>query len=79
MTLLASLCDEFVALELGAAICKGSPEEVLADLRVTSSYLGTDEVAIERSGTSGAARERAGQRPALRRSRRGHPLSAGYA
>ena len=39
---LASVCDELVALELGAVICRGSPQEVLDDPRVIASYLGTD-------------------------------------
>jgi ABC-type branched-subunit amino acid transport system ATPase component/ABC-type branched-subunit amino acid transport system permease subunit len=52
MALLAELCDELVALELGAVIAQGPPAEVLAHPRVIASYLGTDEAAINRSGPS---------------------------
>lgn len=51
MPLLAGVCDTMVALELGAVIAVGTPEEVLANDRVIASYLGTDDVAINRSGS----------------------------
>ncbi len=51
MALLSSLCDEFVALEQGTVIAGGSPEQVLADHRVITSYLGTNEDVVHRSGT----------------------------
>jgi len=51
MPLLSSICDTMVALELGAVIAEGPPDEVLAHPRVIESYLGTDESAINRSGT----------------------------
>jgi branched-chain amino acid transport system ATP-binding protein len=50
MALLSNLCDEFVALEQGRVIARGTPEEVLADPAVVASYLGTDEDVIHRSG-----------------------------
>jgi len=50
MPLLSAICDELVALELGAVIARGTPAEVLAHPRVIDSYLGTDEAAINRSG-----------------------------
>jgi ABC-type branched-subunit amino acid transport system ATPase component len=50
MPLLAGVCDRMVALELGAVIASGTPDEVLADDRVIASYLGTDTAAIQRSG-----------------------------
>ncbi|MFN8051185.1 MAG: ATP-binding cassette domain-containing protein [Acidimicrobiales bacterium] len=52
MALLRSMCDEMVALELGAVIARGTPEEVLANERVISGYLGTDSTAIERSDSA---------------------------
>ncbi|HYD09253.1 MAG TPA: ATP-binding cassette domain-containing protein [Acidimicrobiales bacterium] len=66
MPLLSAICDEMVALELGGVIARGTPTEVLAHPRVIESYLGTDEAAINRSGTTpsdGAAKKR---RPARR-------------
>jgi len=52
MPLLSGLCDRLVALDLGAVIATGEPNEVLADPAVISSYLGTDQTAINRSGVS---------------------------
>ena len=50
MALLAAISDRMVALELGAVIAEGTPDEVLANDRVVASYLGTDAAAINRSG-----------------------------
>ena len=52
MPLLSSICDELVALETGAVIARGTPEHVLSHPAVIESYLGTDESAINRSGTA---------------------------
>ena len=52
MPLLTSICDEMVALELGAVIARGTPTEVLDHPRVIASYLGTDDAAINRSGAT---------------------------
>jgi branched-chain amino acid transport system ATP-binding protein len=51
MPLLQSICDRMVALETGSVIAEGTPKEVLNHPRVIESYLGTDEAAINRSGS----------------------------
>ena len=50
MALLSSLCDGLVALEQGAVIAWGEPDDVLADHRVVASYLGTEHHLVQRSG-----------------------------
>jgi branched-chain amino acid transport system ATP-binding protein len=50
MPLITGISDEIVALELGAVVTRGTPEEVLADERVVSAYLGGDIDVIQRSG-----------------------------
>ena len=52
MPMLSGLCDRLVALELGAVIAEGTPDEVLSHPAVIASYLGTDETAIARSGAT---------------------------
>ncbi|HEY1832139.1 MAG TPA: MFS transporter [Acidimicrobiales bacterium] len=55
MAMISSLCQRLVALELGAVIAQGSPDEVLAHPKVVASYLGTDADMVQRSGQSVAA------------------------
>ncbi|MGB6058377.1 MAG: ATP-binding cassette domain-containing protein, partial [Microthrixaceae bacterium] len=50
MPMLSGLCDRLVAMELGTVIASGVPADVLEHPAVISSYLGTDESAINRSG-----------------------------
>jgi branched-chain amino acid transport system ATP-binding protein len=50
MALLSSLCDGFIALEQGGVIDGGTPGQVLSDPRVITSYLGTNEDVVHRSG-----------------------------
>jgi branched-chain amino acid transport system ATP-binding protein len=55
MPLLRTICDDMVALELGAVIAQGTPSEVLEHPAVIESYLGTDDSAINRSGARALA------------------------
>src|SRR5204862_1266532 len=52
MPLLMGLCDRVYALEAGTVIAEGTPDEIRHNPRVVASYLGTEERAITRSGTS---------------------------
>jgi len=63
MALLSSLCDGFVALEQGAIIAGGTPAQVLSNPRVISSYLGTNEDVVHRSGGRRASSSYSGGRP----------------
>ena len=51
MPLITSISDELLALELGRVVTRGVPEVVVHDPAVISSYLGTTEAVISRSGT----------------------------
>jgi ABC-type branched-subunit amino acid transport system ATPase component/ABC-type branched-subunit amino acid transport system permease subunit len=51
MPLLMGLCDRIYAMVAGRVISSGTPQEVREDPQVIASYLGTDEVAVTRSGT----------------------------
>jgi ABC-type branched-subunit amino acid transport system ATPase component/predicted MFS family arabinose efflux permease len=62
MPLITSVSDRMIALELGHPIAEGTPEEVIADDRVVSSYLGGDLAAIQRSGSKEPAPAGGGRR-----------------
>jgi ABC-type branched-subunit amino acid transport system ATPase component len=55
MPMLMNLCDRVYAMDVGRVIAVGTPEEIRANPLVVSSYLGTDERAIGRSGRKGRA------------------------
>ena len=76
MALLSSLCDGIVALEQGAVIAGGTPAQVLSDARVISSYLGTNEDVVHRSGRRGTTSSYSGVAP---RSGDGHAGVSGPA
>jgi ABC-type branched-subunit amino acid transport system ATPase component len=50
MPLITGISDRMIALELGHPIAEGTPDEVINDPRVVSSYLGGDMAVINRSG-----------------------------
>jgi ABC-type branched-subunit amino acid transport system ATPase component/predicted MFS family arabinose efflux permease len=51
MPLITSVSDRMLALELGQVLVEGPAAEVIGHPRVVSSYLGTTETVIQRSGT----------------------------
>ncbi len=73
MPLITSISDRMIALDLGAVITDGTPDEVVNHPQVVASYLGTDETVIARSGDgrsangNGATSERRARRTAARR------------
>ena len=62
MPLITTISDELVALELGAVIARGTPDEVINDPKVVEGYLGGSEEVIQRSGRRGtrSAKKRSG-------------------
>ena len=50
LPLLSAVSDRMIAMDLGAVIAQGSPEEVVHDPSVVASYLGDNQSAIARSG-----------------------------
>ena len=54
MPMVMSISDRIYCLEAGTVIAEGTPEEVRHNPAVIASYLGTDERAIQRSGTAAA-------------------------
>ena len=63
MPLITSVSDEIIALELGEVVVRGTPQEVITNPRVVSSYLGGDIDVINRSGASTASRAAPKKRP----------------
>ena len=68
MPLITSVADEIVALDLGAVVTRGTPTEVVNHPHVVSSYLGTREEIVARSGTVTTAPPSGGRRRPRRRS-----------
>ncbi|HMC53310.1 MAG TPA: ATP-binding cassette domain-containing protein, partial [Acidimicrobiales bacterium] len=71
MPLITSVSDEIIALDLGAVVTRGTPEEVTSDPRVIESYLGGDVTVIQRSGSVGSVEEQPAKASVSRASRTG--------
>jgi branched-chain amino acid transport system ATP-binding protein len=52
LPLLGQISDRMIALDLGRVVAEGTPTEVVEHPAVVASYLGTDEAAITRSGST---------------------------
>ena len=52
LPLILAISDRIYCLEAGQVIVEGEPEDVRTNPRVVSSYLGTDERAIQRSNAT---------------------------
>ena len=70
MPLITSLSDSIVALELGRVVLQDTPDTVLADPRVVSSYLGGDLSTVQRSGGTPVEQSPLEPAPRPRRPRR---------
>jgi ABC-type branched-subunit amino acid transport system ATPase component/ABC-type branched-subunit amino acid transport system permease subunit len=58
MPLLMGLCDRVYAMDSGHVVAEGTPDEIRNDPVVVASYLGTEEIAIGRSGPTSPPRPR---------------------
>ncbi|MDX6273224.1 MAG: hypothetical protein QOJ92_434 [Frankiales bacterium] len=65
--MIRNLADQVLCMHLGAVIAQGVPDDVLSRPAVVASYLGVDEVAVERSG-AGVAPSRPARKAPPRRS-----------
>jgi ABC-type branched-subunit amino acid transport system ATPase component/branched-subunit amino acid ABC-type transport system permease component len=54
MPLLMGLCDRVYAMETGTVIAEGTPTQIRENPLVISSYLGSSETAVRRSGSTAA-------------------------
>ncbi|HUP85470.1 MAG TPA: MFS transporter [Acidimicrobiales bacterium] len=70
MPLITGVADRIVALDLGSVVTIGRPDEVVNHPAVVSSYLGTTDAVINRSGASTATNSN-GNGTSSRRRRRG--------
>ncbi|MEO7428232.1 MAG: ATP-binding cassette domain-containing protein, partial [Acidimicrobiales bacterium] len=72
MPLICGISDELLALELGAVVARGVPDDVIHDPRVIEGYLGGDQAVIQRSdaeptrGSDGSSRTKARRRTPLK-------------
>ena len=77
MPLITGISDRLVALELGAVVAIGTPQEVVTNARVVEGYLGSNEATIMRSGSGSGKSDATEELPATRRRRT--PVKAGDA
>jgi branched-chain amino acid transport system ATP-binding protein len=70
MPLIRSISDQIIALDLGAVVTQGTPDDVLTNPHVVSSYLGGDLNVINRSGAEGETAANADSVPKKRPPRR---------
>jgi len=78
MPLITGISDRLIALELGAVVAIGTPQEVVTNPRVVEGYLGSNEATIMRSG-SGSSGSSGSSGDAKPRPRRRTPVKAGDA
>jgi ABC-type branched-subunit amino acid transport system ATPase component len=69
MPLITAVSDEMIALELGAVVVRGTPDEVISNPQVVSSYLGGDIDVINRSGAVKEKPKRAPRKATARKPR----------
>ena len=62
MPLITGISDELIALELGAVIARGKPDDVINDPKVVEGYLGGSQEVIQRSGTRRATKRSGAKR-----------------
>ena len=55
MPLITGISDRLVALELGAVVAVGTPQEVVTNEQVVEGYLGSNDTTIMRSGSAAAS------------------------
>jgi ABC-type branched-subunit amino acid transport system ATPase component len=55
MPLLMGVCDRVYAMHLGRVVAEGTPADIRKHPEVIATYLGTGEVAVNRSGNGGKA------------------------
>jgi ABC-type branched-subunit amino acid transport system ATPase component/predicted MFS family arabinose efflux permease len=76
MPLITGVADRMLALDLGAVVTTGRPDEVVNHPAVVAAYLGTTDAVINRSGTSTSSN---GNGAATRRRRRRSAANGSHA